>query len=243
MAKMAKTHRPVTVIDDEGYETDGMYRWGGKPKPYSSEAVEASFEKFNKCFTKPAVDRVAELRVRVSALIQPHVDGPHSQEELDKCFDCTISYLNLSSGSGAYAIHKRISDKSYLDDALSALHSLDELESLLGKSTRNVDRIVRASIEFASRLTRAELRAWFAPQVLSAAKRRKASAKGGKTRAKWDERTEEIARPIFAEMKRARLSDSAAYQRTSAKLKAEHGITISAKTLKRHLAPKTLDKA
>jgi len=240
MAKGAKTDGPETIIDNDGYETDGMYRWGGPKIPYSHEVFEHFAESFNRCLKQSAIDRIAELRERVTALIQPFVEGPYPPDDFDRHSEnlrgCTITYLNLSIGSGACAIRKGISDKSYINDAISALRALDELTALLSKKPLNIDWIVRSSIEVGSLITRAELRAYFAPEVLVARKHRNAAAKGGKSTAKWNAEIEALARPIFAELKRGKLSDDAAYKRTALRLYTEHGREISASTLRRHLA-------
>ena len=52
---------PVTIIDEDGYETDGMYRWGGPKVPFSIEQFKHFGDTFNECFHKPAPDRIAEL--------------------------------------------------------------------------------------------------------------------------------------------------------------------------------------
>jgi hypothetical protein len=70
-----------------------------------------------------------------------------------------------------------------------------------------------------------------------------AKRKGGKTRAKVTPEVKQLAREIFANEKNANVSDHAAYRRTSAKLKSQHDISISAKTLKRHLEADETDNA
>jgi hypothetical protein len=70
-----------------------------------------------------------------------------------------------------------------------------------------------------------------------------AKRKGGKTRAKVTPKVKQLAREIFANEKRGNVSDHAAYRRTSAKLKSHHDISVSAKTLKRHLEADESDNA
>lgn len=59
--------------------------------------------------------------------------------------------------------------------------------------------------------------------------------KGGKATAKWTPEVEQLARSIFADVKRQNVSNDAAYRRTVARLKASHGISISRSTLQRGL--------
>lgn len=66
-------------------------------------------------------------------------------------------------------------------------------------------------------------------------------SKAGKATKRWNEKTEKLARNYFNQFKAAGLPDTAAYNRTVAKLKAEHNIRTSRSSLQRHL--KTLPNA
>ena len=75
----------------------------------------------------------------------------------------------------------------------------------------------------------------FEPDAITAKKRRKASAKGGKATTIWSPRLQKLAGSIFAEFKRPGLKNEDAYRRTAAKLLKDHGESVSVSTLKRRL--------
>jgi hypothetical protein len=62
-----------------------------------------------------------------------------------------------------------------------------------------------------------------------------AKRKGGEGTKEWTAEAEAKAREIFAELKRARMKDTPAYQRTCQRLLDEHGFYFSASTIRRYL--------
>jgi hypothetical protein len=247
MANAKKALGPVTIVDEDGYETDGMFRWNGPKIPYSPDLLERWADDVNRCLNLSASERIAELRERVTVLIQPFVVGPYPPDDVDRYSEnlrgCTITFLNLSTGSGTCGIQRDIRDGSYVKDGVSALHALDELTALLSKKPLRIDRIVRSAIEIGSRIAKAELRAYFAQAVLATKKRRPGVVKGGKSRAKWTETARKLAIPMMKELRRSKMSASAIYEKVSARLLAEHCIDLSARTISRHLPLSSLDKA
>jgi hypothetical protein len=247
MAKSPKIRVPETIVDDDGCETDGMFKWGGQKVSYDFEKFSQWAEEWNKEYLKPASDRIDELRRWLTEVILPHVDGPIDRAAFDnpapEIIGRTLTHLNLSTASGCYAIHAGMPKGGFFNDALDGLRALDELNHVLSKESKNVDQIVRISVRIGILLSRVQLRAWFGPEVLLAMKRRKASAKGGKATAKWNAEVESLARPLAAEALRGRMSETAAYKRVSLKLLSEHGISVSPKTLKRHLSSSIQDNA
>lgn len=233
MAKKTIAHAPVTIIDEDGYETDEMFRSGGLKS--SKEWIDS----FNFDIGQSAIDRIARMRKAMTSFVQPHVDGPYNSSHLPKASQgVALARLNLSIGSGLYLIKSDVSRFGYVVDACAALKELDTLSKLIAEEPPNIDRIVRSSAIAGMLFTRTKLRAMFGPDVLTAKKRRKASAKGGKATAKWTPKVADLAGAIFADEKRSKVSDFAAYKRTTAKLKARHGVSISVSTLTRRLSTK-----
>jgi hypothetical protein len=76
---------------------------------------------------------------------------------------------------------------------------------------------------------------WFEPLVESGKKLRATAALGGAGTRTWTDEVEKLAKPIFDGERRHGVSKDAAARRAVSKLKANHGISISASTLKRHL--------
>jgi hypothetical protein len=233
MAKKAKLRVPAVVVDEQGYKTDGMYTWGGPPIPATEETLKAWVDDFNREFHKPAGERIAEFREACTRFISPYVDGPLSAQTVPS--NRRVVSLNLTTGRGCYAFREEVLRGCWLDDVADMLRTLDELEVLIAHEQPNIDHVVRVSVCVGMLFIRMQLRAGFSRDVLTAKKRRQASAKGGKATAKWTPHIEAIAREIFAKEKRGKASKDAAYRRTAARLHAEHGISVSRSTLQRRL--------
>jgi hypothetical protein len=232
--KKAKAKAPLTVVDDDGYETDGMYRWGGPNKPFTEGDMKEWCDGFNREYTQSASDRIAVHREYLTKVILCHADGPHTREVAEAFYDRTITFLNLSSGSGIYALHENVPKRGYVEDAMVALRELDSLVELIAKEPTNIDQIVRSSIRAGLLIQRTHLRAAFASSVLTTTRRRPGCVKGGKATAQWTDNVDKEAREIFAVLKRSRMKDTPAYTRTSAKLK-ELGHDFSPSTVRRWL--------
>jgi hypothetical protein len=181
MAKK-KPGPPQVFVDEEGYETDGMFRWGGPKTSVSPDILHKWLEDFNSDLSMTAPERVLKLRSMLTTAIAPFVEGPLPPGA--NTGGRTAMFLNLSTGAGCYAINSAMPVRGWLRDAMDALTELAALEDLIAKSSDKLDQIVRLAFRIGVFVNRAELRANFGPSVITAKKRRKASAAGGHATAK-----------------------------------------------------------
>jgi hypothetical protein len=231
---------PVTIIDEEGYETDGMYRWGGPTQPFDPETLQKWLEESEREFNLSATERIEKWHSAMTQLITSHADGPLTTEEANEIYNRTLVHITMPNGgeSGLYALHEDVPAHGYVDDAIDVNRHLGGLAKLIAESPPNLNLIVRSAFYIGALISRLDLRARFAQKVLSAKKRSKASAKGGKATARFTAEVRTKAEPIFRQYKRAKISDESASKKTSAKLMADFGLDISYRTIRRHLATK-----
>jgi hypothetical protein len=121
--------------------------------------------------------------------------------------------------------------------AVLALQFLYRMES--ARSAGDIEKAIQMAIAFARTDAEVQNLHWFqtpSPHaMIRDTRRRIGSAEGGKKSSKWTADLDRLARTIFMDVKRSNVSDDAAYRRTAAKLLNDHDISISPKTLRRHL--------
>jgi hypothetical protein len=184
MAKKTKALRPTTVVDDEGYETDGMYRWGGPRKKHTADEIENLLDAMVDEHNRPAVDRVRKIREWLNSVIIPHVDGPHDPDKV-RCGGVwgRMVHLDLSTGKGLYQLADEVPKHGFVADAIDALNDNYALEQRLAKDD-NVNEIVRLAYRQGLLCQRIKMRARFAPTVLSKAEHKRKQSVAQRNRAK-----------------------------------------------------------
>src|SRR5437868_1988941 len=110
-AKKAKPFIPETLIDEEGFETDGMFRWGGPKIPLTAENMQKYVDDFNTDLRETAQERIAALRRHVSQFIYFFVDGPFTLEKARTFGGRTIMRLDVAMGDGFYVLKQGLPTK------------------------------------------------------------------------------------------------------------------------------------
>jgi hypothetical protein len=137
---------------------------------------------------------------------------------------------------GCPCIVDRVHAPDELVDALQIQQHLEMLRlirisrNLKGKDTDDAAGLVLLGYALGKTAERLMVRP-FEPLVLSEKKRRIKAAKGGRNTRKWTPKVESLARRIFAEEHRGKVSVTNAAKRTAARLLKDHGTKISYKLI------------
>ncbi len=233
---MARNRRKATP-DADGWLSTGIYsQYVGPPSELTAEEWQR-LRNERKSRDRSLKADLGHLRQWLRDIILPHVEGPLQAEQADPetglfPLGDDEQYVELDFGDGLGSYRAKADLEPTIVDALAALELLQPVKKCLAG---DADRLYRAAFELGRLCERIQVRP-FESLVITAKLRLAASAKGGKATAKWNKDVERMARKIFSELKVEKVSDDAAYRRTAARLKAEHGVSLSKDTLKRQLS-------
>ena len=80
MAKSSKALQP----DDDGFLRTGIYqRYVGKPNPLSFEEFKDYCIRGAESFSKPASERLQEIREELKEIVMPFLEGPLQKDSID----------------------------------------------------------------------------------------------------------------------------------------------------------------
>jgi hypothetical protein len=217
-----------TNADGSGVKETGIYSRIVKPSPNqllpmtneTADLLVNSLIRPNKGLDIDVLEEFAR------EIVKPYVTATPNSKRRKR----PIEGLNLGDGDRLYEV--KTDSPEFVIDAIEMLHKIRYLRI---KRQNNNPLSVEPPVFEIGRLFERILVREVEPFVATEKNRRKKAAAGGRKTLKWTLEVERIARQIFAEERRLKVSLHAASVRTAARLLDEQHINVSARTVRNKL--------
>lgn len=190
-----------------------------------------------------AKDGLRKRRVELERIIAPYVSRTKQPTGQVLLFRGQVCYLKPLTGlrslkADAKHVSKELKRVGY---AIRALQFIYHLEAAW--KAGDIDRAVRMTVGFSECYYRvAAIDQWqsdIVDALNNSASMERGRVKAGKKSRKWTPEVERLARALFDEVRRKKLSATATFSRIAALLMEKHGVEISPSTVRDYLGPLT----